>query len=139
MRPVYENSDSLKAEEQTIRRVAEVWKTTYVKLPMQYRVDWALMRDKDIVCWCECKRRYNNKDKYPTLMLSLNKIIHGMELARVTEKPFLVVVEWNDMVGWHKVEKVHDIRMGGRVDRGDWQDVEPVVDIPTSEFKRING
>jgi hypothetical protein len=70
-------------------------------------------------------------------MLSLAKIIHGMELARATEKPFLVVVEWNDVVGWHKVEKVHSIRMGGRVDRGDWQDMEPVVDIPTSEFKKI--
>ena len=53
MRPVYENSDSLKAEEQTIRRVAEAWKTTYVKLPMQYRVDWALLRG-GVVAWCEC-------------------------------------------------------------------------------------
>ena len=135
-RPTYENPDSLKAEEQTIRRAAEVWKSTYAQLPVQYRVDWALLRG-GLVAWCECKRRYNNKDKYPTLMLSLNKIIHGMELARATEKPFLVVVEWNDMVGWHKVEKVHGIGMGGRTDRSDWQDVEPVVYIPTSEFKKI--
>ena len=62
MRPTYENSDSLKAEEQTIRKVAEVWKSTYVKLPIQHRVDWALLRG-GLVAWCECKRRYNNKDK----------------------------------------------------------------------------
>jgi hypothetical protein len=136
MRPTYENSESLKAEEQTIRKAAEVWKSTYVKLPIQYRVDWALLRG-GVVAWCECKRRYNNKDKYPTLMLSLNKIIHGMELARATEKPFLVVVEWNDVVGWHKVEKVHGIGMGGRVDRGDWQDIEPVVHIPVTDFKQL--
>jgi len=72
-------------------------------------------------------------------MLSLNKIIHGMELARATDKPFLVVVEWNDMVGWHKVEKVHSIRMGGRVDRGDWQDIEPVVHIPVTDFKQLKA
>ena len=137
MRPIYENGATLAAEEATIRRVADRWGVTFQKLPIQYRVDWALIRDGKVACWCECKRRHNNKGKYPSLMLSLSKVTHGLELARQTGLPFLVVVEWDDALAYWKADRISGVRLGGRVDRGDWQDVEPVVDIGIELFTEL--
>ena len=137
MRPIYENGATLAAEEATIRRVADRWGVTFQKLPIQYRVDWALIRDGKVACWCECKRRHNNKGKYPSLMLSLSKVTHGLELARQTGLPFLVVVEWDDCLAYWKADRISGVRLGGRVDRGDWQDVEPVVDIGIELFTEL--
>jgi hypothetical protein len=136
MRPTYENQQSLAAEEQTIIKVAQAWGVTYQKLPKQYRVDWALSKGK-IVCWCECKKRMNDSCTYPTLLLSLSKVMHGVEMYRVTSIPFVVVVEWNDGIYWNKIDKVGEIGFGGRKDRGDWQDIEPVVHIPVTDFKQL--
>ena len=30
-----------------------------------------------------------------------------------------------------------DAKIGGRKDRGDWQDIEPVIHIPISEFNTV--
>ena len=107
------------------------------KLPVQYRIDWGVVQDKGVVAWAECKRRYHGRGKYPTLLLSLKKYMSGIALARHTNKPFVIVVEWDDGVFWSKTGPTHDIRMGGRSDRGDWQDQEPCVFIPTSNFKEV--
>lgn len=136
MRPTYENEQSLAVEEKTMAAAAKVWGVDYQKLPKQYRIDWALSRKK-IVCWCECKRRWNNKDAYPTLILSLSKVMHGVEMYKATEIPFVVIVEWNDGIYWNKIDKVGEIGFGGRKDRGDWQDIEPVVHIPVTDFRQL--
>jgi hypothetical protein len=134
LRPIYENGQTRAAEEATIRMAAERWGVSFAKLPIQYRVDWALIRGGAVAAWCECKRRHNNKGKYSSLMLSLSKVTHGLELARQTGLPFLVVVEWDDCLAYWKADRISGVRLGGRVDRGDWQDVEPVVDIGVELF-----
>jgi len=134
LRPIYENGETRAAEEATIRRAADRWGVEYAKLPIQYRIDWALLRDGKVAAWCECKRRHNRQSKYSSLMLSLSKVTHGLELASQTGLPFLVVVEWDDCLAYWKADRISGVRIGGRVDRGDWQDVEPVVDIGIELF-----
>lgn len=136
-RPIYENGDTLAVEEATVRKVAGVWRCEYRKLPRQYRIDWALLRSGKIAAWCECKRRHNQRNKYPSLMLSLSKVAHGLDLERQTGLPFLLVIEWDDCLAYLKAQGIGPLRFGGRSDRGDWQDQEPVVDFPVDEFKRI--
>lgn len=136
-RPIYETAETLKAEEGTISRIASVWGVTFRKLPVQYRVDWALERDGRIVCWVESKKRKNLRTRYPSLMLSLSKVMHGLDLAKATGLPFVVVVEWVDALAYLRVERIPPLRFGGRADRGDWQDVEPVVDFPVEDFKIV--
>lgn len=136
-RPIYETEQTLAAEIETIRKVAGIWRCEYRKLPRQYRIDWALVRDGKIAAWCECKRRHNKRNKYPSLMLSLSKVAHGLDLERQTGLPFLIVVEWDDCLAYLKAQRIGPLRFGGRSDRGDWQDQEPVVDFPVEEFKRI--
>lgn len=136
-RPIYENGETLAAEEATIRKAAKVWRCEYRKLPRQYRVDWAMVRAGKIAAWVECKRRHNKRNKYPSLMLSLSKVAHGLDLERQTGLPFLLVVEWDDCLAYLRLQGIGALRFGGRQDRGDWQDVEPVADFPVEDFEVI--
>lgn len=136
-RPIYENGETLAAEEATIRKAAKVWRCEYRKLPRQYRVDWAMVRAGKIAAWVECKFRRNESTRYPTLFLSLGKVMAGLELSRMTGLPFILLVEWTDMVGYLKVQGIGPLRFGGRTDRGDWQDTEPLVDFSIGDFREI--
>jgi len=50
------------------------------------------------------------------------------------------VVKWNDMVGYVCMSEIDmDIQVGGRRDRGDAQDIEPVCMIPVKNFRRIQA
>jgi hypothetical protein len=60
-----------------------------------------------------------------------------METVRV---PFSFIVQWDDRmaywdmpIGW----VAGDVRWGGRSDRGDDQDAEPVEHIPVGEFRNV--
>ena len=52
---------------------------------------------------------------------------------------FKLIVRWKDVVGYYTIKRDDYFSLGfnGRVDRGDWQDVEPVVYIPIKEFKDV--
>ena len=86
------------------------------------------------------KCRTNPKDKYPTYMLSLDKWLAGMNMHLFGGLPFVLVVQWSDCIGFLKCVnaiKHITIDMGGRKDRNDSQDIEPVVYIPTNLFKVV--
>lgn len=131
---MYENSQTLSVEEATMDAVCKAWNLGRRKLPISYRIDWAVTDRNEPVAWAECKRRYNPHDQYPTLILSLAKYMHGMELAERTGLPFLIIVEFDDGIRFCKHEVMPPIVWGGRSDRGDPQDMEPMVDIPMSKF-----
>ena len=75
--------------------------------------------------------------KYETWYVSLNKVMKGMEFRRAGVRPFFAV-SWPD--GIFQIELINppkDIRLGGRKDRGDWQDMEPVAHFPVADFRRV--
>jgi len=91
---------------------------------------------KAITAFCEFKRRHVQMDKYPTLILSLRKYKQLVSYSWCEDGAYLFV-RWNDKDGVHRIPSKaieYDIEWGGRIDRGDWQDNEPVVHIPISDF-----
>lgn len=136
-RPLYESQADLQNEVQVAEHLNQVWSCRFHKLPMSYSVDWMLMRDKP-VAFAELKCRKNDSTKYPTLMLSLNKWVKGIQFANQLDVPFLIICRWTDGLFFHEAGSV-DVTygIGGRTDRGDSQDTEPVVYIPVTSFKRI--
>ena len=63
----------------------------------------------------------------------------------MTGIPFIFVVQFDDYIGvadmsdlYIDAEYYPRVKMGGRDDRGDWQDTEPVIHIPTNKFLRLD-
>lgn len=143
-RPLYENSSTLEEEIKFFRdlttSVTEYKQCRFRKLPLSYRLECAIehIPTGKVTGFCEFKRRRNLRTHYPTLMLSLHKY---RELAACSEfSDALLFVRWNDRDGLYEVNKHAnpDIRWGGRKDRGDWQDREPVVHIPVDDFELLD-
>jgi len=87
-------------------------------------------------CVVEVKVRKNERDRYPTYMLSKMKYD---TLCNVTEQgaDALLAVQWTDQLGVIQLPTEHTVSTGGRYDRNDPRDVEQVVLIPVKKFKRV--
>jgi hypothetical protein len=138
MRPLYESSKDLENEQSVAAALSQAWGCSLNKLPMSYHVDWVLESEGKLCAFAELKCRNNPRSKYPTLMLSLNKWVRGCELAKYSGVPFILVVRWSDGLFWIKhTDTPITTGIGGRHDRNDKQDIEPVVYINTEHFKEV--
>ncbi len=135
MRPLYENQIDLSNEAGVVARLCAEWGCQSLKLPMQYRVDFAITKDSRVKAWLEVKCRSR---LYSEMILSAGKFMAGQQLAQSTDKPFVVAFCINDHIYWRDCsDDQPEICVGGRTDRGDWQDTEPIVMLPFSEFRHI--
>lgn len=133
-RPQYENDKTLAVERKIIERFAPQVDCESFKNPISYRVDFSLIRKGEIVAFAEAKRRYHNAGTYPTFMLSLGKYLAACEMARMTSTTSLVVVQWNDVMGYTLFPCEFTLAIGGRDDRNDGQDKEPCIFVEMKHF-----
>lgn len=103
-----------------------------------YPVDFVGVKRGCVTTFMELKTRHNPRLAYADYMISLTKYLAGAEIARVTGLNFQICVHWIDAVGvwdWRRMQPTNlNIKIGGRRDRGDAADIEPVVHLPLSEF-----
>lgn len=138
MRPLYENLSTVVDEVEFFRSLSRhedynCYK--FRKLPLGYEIECSMENRGSIHGWCEFKRRHVNRRDYPTLILSLHKYRKLVSYSGRQES--LLFVRWNDEDAVHHIysgEIEYEIKIGGRKDRGDWQDIEPVVHIPVEAF-----
>ena len=139
MRPMYEDNNTLAAERKVIDFLCELWHMDAAKLPISYNVDYAMFKDGKLRAWMEVKCRYCASSQYDTYFISAKKIVNGIQLSETTGMPFVLAVQWEDKIGYMPVLKgSFDIRIGGRQDRHDWQDVEPMAHFRIQDFKMID-
>ena len=137
-RPMYETSESLKNESEVASRISSAWNTKLNKLPIKYRVDYAAERNGKIVAWIEVKTRKYNMNDFDSFMLSLDKYNASVQLGSITNLPVTLVVRWSDKIGYADLLHCRGvIKMGGRKDRGDPQDIQPAVYIPIDDFREL--
>ena len=110
----------------------------FLKLPMSYGFDFALYKQNQLKAVVEVKCR---KQRYDTLILSLQKFMCGLGYLREGIPAFLVVV-WDGHGTFVRRFREFDLKVlriefGGRSDRGDPDDQEPVVHIPIEEFREF--
>ena len=139
-RPYYETEEDVRVEKAIAEMVCGIYNYSFIKLKLAYQLDFALLRDGNVEVWLEVKRRQVQFDAYPDIILSLDKYMAGRNLIKhAPGTKFWFVVLFNDgtflcdLTGKY-AEKVN---IGGRTDRNDWQDREPVIHIPTRYFKRL--
>lgn len=138
MRPIYENSETKAIERKIADVVCKAFGVEMVKLPMSYQIDFVVLRDGVIKSVLEVKQRDINLTTYPTIILSMHKYMFGKKLNEEMGVPFIFVIGLKNGIFWVDLsDKKYPVALGGRTDRGDDQDVELVIQIPTSDFKEI--
>ena len=135
MRPTYENEKSLQTEVQFAKAIEAFTRSELVKLPKSYGLDYCGVRNKTVVSFIEMKCRTNTVEAFEDYMISLSKILKAKDLHELTGLPCILFVRWRDAFGWADMRETFTLSVGGRKDRNDWQDTEPVCLIPIDRFK----
>ena len=141
-RPMYETETDLENERRAKQFLEETWKCTLNKLPFKYQLDWMAMREDKPMAFVEYKFRENlSIHKYPRYMISLDKWIKAKQLCKEVEIPFIMVITFTEgtYYGVFAHNDLHKVTygFGGRYDRGDAQDVEPMIFLPLDIFKKL--
>lgn len=139
-RPTYESEEDRANEQAVIDGIAGKFGLTSQKLPISYGLDYALYKKwGQLSSFVEVKCRNNESTKYKTIMVSLLKVMKAKELSDATGARCLFVVEWTDRLGIFDLCKPDFIGWGGRVDRNDNDDMEPVAHwaIGSSEWGKM--
>ena len=138
-RPIYQTTRDLVNENKVKAIIEPKWRCELKKLPFAYHIDWMALRNNSPLAFIEIKWRENLPiNKYPEYMMSLNKWMKGKEYTNETKVPFILIVQFMEGAYYVKQDNL-EVRygFGGRFDRGDAQDVEPMVFIPIGAFVLI--
>lgn len=143
-RPIYEREVDLTHENRMKTILEAKWNCTLNKLPIKYHLDWMAMRGKEPMAFMEFKHREKlSIGAYPRYMMSLDKWIKAKQLCKQVEVPFIMVITFTEgtYYGVFPHNGLHDITygFGGRYDRGDAQDVEPMVYLSLEKFIKLEG
>ena len=139
-RPIYETPDDTANEKAVADTVARVWGGVAVSNGQKHSVDFLFNAFNGTRAWLEVKCRNNEYGKYPTLAISLHKMMMGTFYAMQTGLPFYLIVRYTDGIWGCLVSNLSQYFIeigGGRKDRGDRQDTELMLHISTKDFFRI--
>ena len=116
------------------------WNCSLEKLPLDYRLDFALIKNKKIKAWVELKNRNLQSDDFNDSMINLNKWMKAKELRDSTNIPTILAVRYKDKDLWCALadDTEREVRWGARTkNTRDWQDIGPAVHIKLTEFKEF--
>ena len=134
------SSKHIAGEDMFKRAIENHWNCRLEKLPIDYRLDFALLKNKKIKAWIELKNRNLNSTDFNDSMINLNKWMKAKELRDSTNIPTILAVRYKDKDIWCTLadDTEMEIRWGARTkNTGDWQDIGPAVHISLKEFKEF--
>jgi hypothetical protein len=139
MRPRYETEEDRNGETAVVASLCRRWDCSANKLSDRYELDYLLLREGRGKAWLEIKIRTNKRDAYRDYMISFGKVLAARRLSQGSGLPSFLLVKWTDCVGYMRLNDIKRfyVSIGGRTDREDFQDIEPVVYIPTQDFVRL--
>ena len=141
-RKIYETSADVERETMVINDLERAWNPVVIsRLPKKYMLD-AFADFGTHYAFIEIKVRTVASTDFDTYMIGLRKVLEGVgHCSLIPGGLFLLVVRWTDGLFCVDVGDVLDqchVTAGGRLDRSDAQDVEPVIHIPVELFQRID-
>lgn len=154
MRPLYETPEQLRAESAFISDVERLRGVRFIKLPIEWKVDAFVKRGARTVAIAELKIRNIRHDQYPDIIMSEKKFKSAMKLRThlwgiektfqsAKQLQFLFLVRFLDGDYYAEVDKdasSYTVTLGGRtVATRDAQDIENVVHIPITDFKKLEA
>lgn len=149
LRPQYETQADLSAEKLVAEYIESISQkpTRLYKLPKSYHLDWCITEQVGsawlVTGWGELKIRKMTKGQYPDVMLSVIKMVFGINLSLITGLPFIFYVKRLDGLMFHTVitkPNWYQIDYGGRtLQTRDSADIEPVYRIPMESFIELEN
>lgn len=136
-RPRYETEQDRRNEEEAVKRFT---KFSVKKVPISYPFDFVLLDQSEKICAAvEVKKRNYELARLPDVFVSARKIC-GLKLySRTYNIPSVFLVDMLDGLFYTYIDGEYELTMSGRTDRNDWQDIEPVARIPSSDFFTADG
>jgi len=133
-----ETEQNLKDERLVAELIEAEWNVMVKKLPRLYHLDFVLLnKAKQIRGFAEIKIRDNPQLQYAEYMIGLSKVLQAKKLTEFTGQTCVVIVRWTDFTGWISLREYKRIGWGGRTDRDDFQDLEPMAFFTASAFKAL--
>lgn len=139
MRPIYERPNDRTRQGEIIRVLTAA--TGLRAEPTVPLVGWdfTLFRpDNTVSALVEVKARNHERLRYPTYIISRAKIDALAEDAERNGCTGGLLVGWQDETGWvrvnHPIRQTWNVIRGGRRDRNDPADIEPMYEIPHESF-----
>ena len=141
-RPMYETKKDLDHEKEVAKKLGKAWGVEFKKLPIRYHVDFVLTKGENAVGFCEVKTRNYTMSRINEMggyIMSMGKWSAAKSLSETSGLPFILVILALDGMWYLKsTEFKHDgIKVRGRTDRDDWQDMEPCVILNCRRFKKV--
>lgn len=137
-RPIYETQEHRRKEEKTIKIFSLRMGCEPHKLPRMYKMDYAIVSDNDkIQGFCEVKNRTRGYSDFPTYRLSAKKFLSALQLGVVFHLPCYLVVRFSNGIYYTDLCSLRGsviLVLGGRKDRNDPQDIEPMVQFNINQF-----
>jgi hypothetical protein len=134
----WETQADLDRETAVARLYAELRNCEHEKLPVQYKADYAFLRDGELKALVEIRCRNVRHDTYDTIMLSLLKWHDVNAMAKAIDVPAMFVVRYTDGIYTIPLRETPDeITMGGRALMRDARDREPVVHYRVDRMRRV--
>ena len=137
MRPVYETSQDIANEKIVADALHNIGVEVY-KLPVQYRLDWLLRRDGQPIGFAEVKARKCDLNTYPSVMISLSKVIHANMLSETTGLPCHLILLYRDALAKLDFASDFTVGPGGRSGRNDPQDHDVCAFYPIERLTVIS-
>jgi len=137
MRPKYETDYDIANERIVADALANIGVEVY-KLPVQYRLDWLLRRDGQPIGFAEVKARRCDLNTYPSVMISLSKVMHAKMLTEATGLPCHLILLYRDALAKLDFASGFTVSPGGRSDRNDPQDLDVCAYYPIERLNVIS-
>lgn len=136
MRPVYETPHDIERERAVARLICVTWACIPKKLPRLHCADYLLVRGGKPAGWAEIKTRTHSFGTYSTYIISERKWRALSALSRVSGVPFFLFVRFLDGTYYiNGLDTDYSVVVGGRNDRNDIKDIEPVAGIDLRHFR----
>jgi len=135
-RPRYETKDDVNAEDAVAAVAGPILNCTFKKLSeIHYGVDFAMRQGRLFFGYAEVKRRRIKHHDFTTYVVSMAKFTWGLALADRAAVPFVLLVQYDDALVCYDATAIAaaglvTVEMGGRSDRGDPKDIEPMAHMP---------
>lgn len=140
MRKRYESQADRDKEKQVSSVLETLWNCQLIKMPVSYNLDYLALRNGQPVAAVEMRHRSNKINKYPTFMFGLSKILNAVKFRVALNVPCFLVVVFTDATAYVDLsEKPDSVKEGGRTDRNDGADIEPVAHYRINQLTLING
>ena len=132
---LHETKKDLYKEGCVVEELKAVFEGEFVKLPIAYHADYAVLRDNRVVGLIEIRTRIK---KYDTIWLSVQKRIGLLQLANSLDVPMIFAVRYPDGLYYIDVnEKPCYFGKGYRNNMRDDRDLEIVCNYSTKRLKRL--